>query len=43
MQNISVLNSGFKLADLIQTRPQDDSLNLTPSSAISKMAKIEFS
>ena len=42
MQNISVLNSGFKLADLIQTRPQDDSLNLTPSLAISKMAKLNF-
>ncbi len=42
MQNISVLNSGFKLSDILQTRPQDDSLYLTPSLAISKMAKLNY-
>ena len=42
MQNISLMNSGFKLSDLIQTRVQDDSLNLTASLAVSKMKPINY-
>ena len=42
MQNISLMHSGFKLSDLIETRAQDDSLNLNISNAISKMAKTNY-
>lgn len=42
MQTISVLNSGFKFNDIIQTRTQDDSLILVPSLAVAKMAKLNF-
>ena len=42
MQTISLMHSGFKLSDLIETRSQDDSLNLNISNAISKMAKTNY-
>lgn len=42
MQSISVLNTGFKMSDVLKSRPQDDSLTLTPSLAISKMNKTNF-
>ena len=42
MQTVSLMNSGFKLSDLIETRAKDDSLNLNISNAISKMAKTNY-
>ena len=42
MQNISLVNSGFKISDLIETRIQDDSLNLTAALAVSKMKPINY-
>ena len=42
MQNVSLMNSGFKLSDLIETRSKDDSLNLTAGLAISKMKPVNY-
>lgn len=42
MQTVSLMNSGFKLSDLIETRAKDDSLNLNINNAISKMAKTNY-
>jgi len=42
MQSISAVHTGFRLSDLIQTRPQDDSLNLTPRLAIAKMSPTNY-
>lgn len=42
IQSFGVSNSGFKLNDLLQTRPQDDSLVLNPAMTISKMAKRNY-
>jgi len=42
MQTVSLMNSGFKLSDLIETRAKDDSLNLNIGNAISKMAKTNY-
>ena len=42
MQTISLMHSGFKLSDLIETRAKDDSLNLNIGNAISKMAKTNY-
>lgn len=42
MHSIGISNSGFTLKDLLVTRPQDDSLVFSPSTAVSKMAKLNF-
>ena len=42
MQSFSLAHSGFTLNNLIETRPQDDSLTLNPGKAIAKMAKTNF-
>jgi outer membrane protein OmpA-like peptidoglycan-associated protein len=42
MQSVSLMNSGFKLNDVLQTRSQDDSLNFTPGLAIEKMKKSNY-
>lgn len=42
IQSFGVSHSGFKLNDLLQSRPQDDSLVLNPAMTISKMAKRNY-
>jgi len=42
MQNISLMNSGFKLNDVLETRTQDDSLVLNFSNAIAKMKDLNY-
>jgi outer membrane protein OmpA-like peptidoglycan-associated protein len=42
MQSFAGINSGFKINDILQKRVQDDSLDLTPSLAVAKMAKSNF-
>lgn len=41
-QNFGVSNSGFTLNDLLVKRPQDDSLQISPENAISKMSDKNF-
>lgn len=42
MHSIGVSNSGFTLSDLLSERPQDDSLQIDPENAISKMKEHNF-
>jgi hypothetical protein len=42
MHSVGLSNSGFTLKDILVSRPQDDSLVLSPSTAVSKMAKLNF-
>lgn len=41
-QNFGFSNSGFALNDLLTERPQDDSLQISPENAISKMSDKNF-
>ena len=42
MQNISFMNSGFKLNDALETRSQDDSLVFNPQKAIASMKDLNY-
>src|SRR5690554_6888434 len=42
MHSIGASNSGFNMSHLLNERPQDDSLQLNPDNAVSKMGKRNF-